>query len=633
MFRKPMRIEKWIAFDGAALLGIIPEISDAADPSSNANSDIPEQHMEAHAEFSTAPPHTAEGDPQTDLFDFPEIVSALFQPLSEQTTNILDIAIPGYPEFAGDIQLTMPIAPVLTTGLPFIHDDIFFSIGGSANGVIRVQDLYLSISFPENGGFALPVFAASDDPHDYITLHGIPEGTLLAYSVGGEIPTSDIYTGTVNVAVVAKDGSGHYYLTDKVHAVRSYIIDNSVRFGFTDDATTQHVAALLRSLVFTEDSDPATSDNSFSIGLYHDTRGNAYSPYKLIGGEDCAIQPGYSAGTIEDATKPCNSEGNIIDSGGPTDPTPLPPDPDPDPEPEPDPDPDPDPPPPDPIPPVDDPQVPIIPGGNDASDDSGSDAGDPDSGNDAEAEDGGPGADAGDIGLLAWAVNHLEEEEEETASEATPAKMGIDSPNIGATESGRDGDLETAADAAAAELLRDVGLILAGARENDLSLAKAMARLHREYAAYPPDSWEAAARGHLKDIFHAGNQARRNFSQFETQLTQQTALLLDTPREHREGMQHAVVRDLADSTARLSGTTDAMAKAMDTLAAHLQTTRENVGQPPGGRELAGVYDASFSQALLEREAQLAHRDPMAKELEHFERLREREGESESERAR
>lgn len=324
MFRKPMRLERWIAFDGVGLIDPVADAVDDGNDSLHSSEDSPTES----AFKATEDPHGGGSHATDDQDAFLPImdVFADFVPFW-QTSNLLLLDFPSFPQHNGAANLTFPVgfgrpdhfdASGLTSFMPFIYDnDITFSIEASATGDITVDKLFLGIGFPENGTFSLFNVYGSQTFSDFVRENNIPSGTRMAVNYGA-IPDSGIYTGTVQVGTVMEVFPGYFSLIHTEHVARSYIAGGALRFGFTTDATHEDVAIILSSLLYTPNASQAEGGDSFAVSLFHDLTGTAYTPNKLIGGENCAFVEGKSAGGIQDATKPCDTTGTVLDDGGTT---------------------------------------------------------------------------------------------------------------------------------------------------------------------------------------------------------------------------------------------------------------------------------------------------------------------------
>lgn len=172
-----------------------------------------------------------------------------------------------------------------------------------------------------------------------------------------------------------------------------------------------------------------------------------------------------------------------------------------------------------------------------------------------------------------------------------------------------------------ANFLRDIGAVLSGAQNRGRALEGGMDRLFREYTAFEREQWTEAARERLKGIFSVGNDTKENLQTMEASLARQTDFLRCTPPDRREGILHEGVRDLADTTVKMTAKADALTQAMDRTALYLADLRAAGGQPPDDRELSRFFNMAYDDAMNEVHAKNMLRDPMGKELEHYERIR------------
>lgn len=665
MFRKPMRLEKWIAFDGAAFADVALEVENASDGgSADDGFDAEQGHASENAEstqYSEVDNRDDfavddEGGADADVYGL-LARSAFFDLFAadEQISNTLFLNFQDYPEYDGGAYLTFPIgldrpdhfdASGLRSYTPFIYDNhATFSISDEAAGTINVTDMYLGVSNPENGSFSIFNIYGKQSLHNFVTANHIPVGTTFAYTFG-TIPSSGVYTIPLRIGTIVKTSWGQYGIADTEHTAVAYSYGDSVRFGFVNGATSDHVAAVINSLVYTPNGKQVEGGDSFQVSLYHDTTGNAYSYGKLIAGKGCAFVESNESGVIADATKPCDTTGAIIIDDGsgdddgpggdddgdddgpggdddgddiddsndddvidPTDPNPggtdipglepdLPTIEDPVPGVDPPSEPDPYIPP----PPIDAGDQGEWDADNGDWDASGEGAGPSDGDAAAEGGDGGdgtPGSSGEDAAAAdGWYVPVANDEEDDDADLAEGAAVGV---AAAVAEDVKESSADATVDPMFldANALREVEAALFGARAVNRALENALTRLAREYAGHPQGTWTAAAREQLKLMFAAGNDERRVLTQTTGLLGQHTETFRSTPPERRDGVMLADIRELSDSAANHTGEATALGRALEKVADLLSRSRVEKGAPPDGDELSAVFDREYGQSMTE----------------------------------
>lgn len=621
MFRKPMRLERWIAFDGVGLTDALTGNDESDSKSSEANDN--EQHH-AHVDGDSDAYQPDHADAVADLFG--GFGMASFSAMASGT-NTINLTFDSFPHLNGEIQLTFPIGLGLPedfgggTYLPFYHDGLAsLHIGAAAADAIPVEHLFLSVTFPSHGSFTL-FHSSLQSLNSFVNQHDLSPGDLVAFTPGG-IPSTGIYTGTIHIGALVQYGANSYGLPGDKYVGVAYIKDNSVRFGFRPDATAEDVATILNSLVYVPNGQPR-ADDAFQVGLYYDT-GNIYAVNKLIEGENCAIQDDNAAGVIKDASQACDEYGEVVGGGAeekpaPTDPDPIP-NPGSDPEPWTPPD---DPgstPDPEPIPENPEPVDPYVPpadetAGWDGQWDGTDSAGVGTDGDAAFAPDGDGSpilADGGDRDEW-WTIitDTREEEYDDDGGEATPVLAEL-SVVEQAPDAPDDAFLQESL-----ELFRDVEIALLGVREMTRTLEKAMDSLARQYMSRPPSSWSDPVRDSLRDMFAGAQNEKAELEAIARLLAGQTEAYASVAPERRDGMLTESIRELADNAARTAGEADALARALDKTAATLSGPEDGeAGDMLLGERFAADY-GKFHGEWLER---FALRDPMGKELEHHERF-------------
>ena len=606
MFRKPMRIEKWIAFDGAGVVDLVETIDAADDGGDDWRGDAPSDDGDVNAADVYVSPEIADTDPGFTPF-------FLVQPAA-QSSNTLYCTFADYPEYDDMVSLTFPIGMSrpdhVGAGqamyMPFFDDGgISLNIDPAAG--IDLRHMFISVSFPESGRFTIFSTSLGISFSEFVVQNNIPVGALVAYSPDGIHDTGDS-TATIRLGtVVAYGGGTSYGVTDSVHVARGLIHNGSLRLGFLADATPEYVGVVLNSLVYR----PASGDasESFSVSIYYDEEGTPYSPHKLSSGSGSAFVAGNSSGAIEDASKPCDENGTVIGGGdkpvpGAPDPEPEPPGPD---DPGPDPDPDPDP-----------PTDPYVPPPTDNK-------GDGDGGDDAsrETQDGSDAIDldAESNGAGIWTVFVAEkeylEEEENADAPADDEETDADETRGQTREaSGPDAGTLFPDD----DLIREVELALAGVREVHRALAEAMNRLYAEYAHRQGDVWPPGSRERLAEMIAAGNAQKRQLVRMTELMNREMDVFRVTPPARRDGMLVEATRELADAAARRAGDAGPLVEALGAVADLIRGSRMEEAPPPGDAELAAAFADSHREAAEKWQVLAERRDPMGKDLDFHARL-------------
>ena len=628
MFRKPMRLEKWIAFDGAFV-----DVLDAAHDNT-ADNDA-EENAESH--YGDDIHDGTDDGAETGLAS--QDAMTTFSPLSisDSTSSSFTVRYDNW--FWATVTVRMP-SDVSTDNLagkdsflPFWDsDDVRFSTGSGyyyADG----RDFFFEISKPTDGSFSFYTmeetgYNNSDQSvaDQFIRDHGLHESMgnnkFIAVANGESngftklsmlrpVKEGSLYVFKTTTSGGDSGGTAYYQETD----------DGCIRFKITQKAYTSYgngvAEAVLRSLVFSKDggTDPQKV-TGFTMGVfYKENASNNTSGLQELFDDD-------SGNSVFTETP----QGGITvgGSGGGVDPEPPPPEPPPetpDPEPTdpvlpeiPDPgpgiDPIPDPDGPDPEPDIPDPFVPPIIDGGQGGDSYGEAGDGPDSGNmgDDVADGSADAADGGD------ALVYIYRREEEFA-EGSDNAGDVRDPDLVEAEliAVEDRALETAATAAALELMRDMESLLQSVRGERELLEQVLAQLQQEYLLRNASEW-GALREALRRLFESGNREKDAINRVLGEMHRQIGGYKRVSSEYRDGMLTESLRELVDSAARRSGETGALAKALSAVVNLLRDSRLHNDAPPSEPELSELFAASHANAREHWLARAAHSDPMGREL-------------------
>lgn len=634
MFRKPMRLEKWIAFDGAIGADVVAEVIDVCDTS--------DDDGDTHS-FLDGDDAAENGDNAVDAAVGPDAAISPFgfAPMSAATSNEIEIGDSG-PRAELELPIGITVPPANQTSgdpfLPFMREDIDFDLKGGANA----HDFFFDISHPSNGKFSFLTQAEADASFSaFVAKYNLREGDLVVLSTG----TTHAGNEVLQLYRVRMLGGGSGYFDVKTPAFMLSETATGLRLGcinmsFDDE---KQVEGLFKSLVFTPDVGAESAD-SFSIGIYYKNGVNLWDnskPY-LTDNPGGVFNPVENPPkvVIEDATKECNSDGSLVDpeDPGPEDPGPEDPGPeDPGPEdpgpgepepetppveppapptpptPEPPAPPTPEPPPtpaptPDPLPPS---PSPTGDGGGD-----GSDAGESDASDDGLDGD---GSSSGEGGEAVAYVHHGNDEGDDDVSAGKSGESAAGTMEDGEGEfvvRAEDRAVETAAAAAALELMRDVEIAVRTVREDRMDLEKVLARLRDNYFEMgDPD--KGRFRDMLRDLFESGNQKITSLNRILEQMNARMEDFRKLPAEHRDGMLTESIRELLDSASRRSGETGAMSRALHAVCDFLE---KNDGAADADK-LAEVYNAAHAESMAAWQELASRSDPMGRDLERVEALR------------
>lgn len=643
MFRKPMRLEKWIAFDGAIGAEVVTEVVDPVDAPNDGDgesfygdNDISDSHAENAAEAEAS-----------------EFGIAAFG-ISPQSSssNDLDIGTSG-PRAELELPIGITVPPANSASgdpfLPFLDGDIDFDLKGGAS----IVDFFYEISHPSNGKFTFLTTAEADASFSaFVAKYNLQNGDYIVLQNGNMSGTNKV----LEVYRVVMQGGGNGYFDVKTPAFMFNETATGLRIGCIADVVgngEDQAEALFMSLAFKPDVGADKAD-SFSFSAYYKSGGlnlwDASKPYLTdeAGGVFNQTENPPKL-VLQDATQESNSDGSPKNPGpeepgpeepgpeepgpeepgpeepgpeepgpeepGPVDPpveppvTPTPPSPEPPPTPTPEP------------PSLPTPEPPSPPPAVDAGTGDGAEAGDS---GEADASDDGQddGGSAGDQGDGVAYVHHGSEEGDDDDAAGGNRRSAAGALEDVEEESGvrhEEKALETAAAAAALELMRDVEIAVKTVREDRVGLEKVLARLRDDYFELG-DLDKGRFKDLVRDLFESGNQKLVAMNRILEQMNARMGEFRNLPSEQRDGMLTESIRELLDSASRRSGETGALSKALDAVCDFLEQ-RGSTGDAVDADELARVFNAAHAESMAAWQELASRSDPMGRDLERSEALR------------
>lgn len=613
MFRKPMRLERWVAYDGAIGAEVVDAINETADPESENN------NPDLHEGFGE---HAANGDDSAEFGGYTGFT--LFSPMDapEELSNSLEFEFldGGDNERTATLRLPGDVdTSEMEAGevyLPFISESgVRFRSSG-----IHSQYFFFEIDNPTDGKLGLyDINDVSGSGRDFVEHYDINNGTWIAFydsstaDANGvmKIVFKEVYKGRL----VNSDYGNLEGVVD--------ITGDGLRFMITRRGETLYgntqVQTVFRSLTFTPDVDaPATL--TCPVSVYYQRHGGYSNNPEIFSDPDNSAFNGTAKGTavIGEASGTVPEVPGGEDEDNPDLPSkpeepgvPDPTEPEPEPEPEPDPDPDPVPEPePEPTP-----LPPIFDSGSDADSsngDTGIGDGDGSGQESGEAEAGGGDADnasgsAGDNGYYIF----TREEEEELAPAQGPDRpaeaVEVEEVQV------QDRMVESALASTLMELSRDAETLLAATKLERDSLANALTRLQEEYLSREVGDWRDL-RSTLQEWFSQGNREMRAVNRVIEEMHRHMAEFHNHSLDRRDGMITESLRELMDSASRRGGETTALSHALNAVADELRDSRLDNQPPPAPETLTGIFSRTISEATEGWLARSAKEDPMGREL-------------------
>lgn len=636
MFRKPLRLEKWIAFDGALVADVVDAggDSDASEntwqpvddfsESSGGNHDVAGSGMDWSSEFSAV------------LFDLP-----VFSPLSLGSNTIGIDADPDTPGY--ELSLEFPKGFDVSTSDPFrpygpSGEVVDLNIDPSFDD-FRADHLFFELGKPENGSFGFLRLEGSNafDIYGFIDRHDLVHNQwyIIEHVSGGN--RSYVAVKAFNFGLLKFFSESESAL--KVEATS----DGALRFGFLINGKggfdgEQLVETLFKSLTFTAKDAGQTHSGAFSLtAWYQQHSGLGKNPGLFGDGEggvfNSSNTPIFSVKDVTQNYVPGGENDGVANPSAPSIPS-TPSEPEPEPELPPLPPPveggddsdftddevgiDPAPP----VPPsepeielvVPPPIIDAIPGG-----DSGADA--YESGNDAdmssEASDGANGADANDGAVSGQDdLVYIFRREDDGSGDNAGVLAGISKEVDDETEDVLYVDdrlIESAAEAAMLELVRDFETALTAVRGDMDALSQALVLLREEYLSRESGDW-IAVRAVLQEMFESGRQELAAVNRVIDQMNRLGEVFKNLPAERRDGMLKESLRELIDSAHRHSGKAGALSEALVAVGKLFRESRLEGGVAPSEVVVREMFAQTHENALDGWAAKAERIDPMGREL-------------------
>ncbi|MDR1744364.1 MAG: hypothetical protein LBS30_01265 [Planctomycetota bacterium] len=551
MFRKPMRLEQWIAFDGAVGADALALIQDTPPDAADAQDNAPDVNA-----FAFVEPENEAAATEIRAFAGAAIPGAGADTLD---INMTDDSITYSPHPDGSFQFV------------FRGGDAGITIAGDLN-TANDRNFAVTLSDPENGVFgffSMSEAYGTDDGAAFVARYGLESGDQIALLDGMQI----------RFRSVTPDGELTQNQSSSFLAEYIRNQDNSITFYLTanNDKMNNAFAILLHSLRFEPDSGlfppPATigaftvtaSYNSMQIGdpvhvVHADPGGNENGHPPPGPGEQepppilpppPPIDPGSSGGGETGGGE------SGIDAGGEAD--------------------------------------------------SGTDAGgDSDSG----GEGGDTAAGGDDLNYIFRQENASGDEDASDDAETGQSGDGMSKTEAEIVVALEDRTMESAAAVTAVELAREVEFLLTSARSERDVLLGSLSRLQEEYLRKSGRVMDEDFRALLRRLFESGNREKEAMNRIIAEMNKQLNTYRAFDPAFRDGMLTESLRELVDSAERRTGETGALSQAIEAVV--LMLSRE--GPLPDAKEAQAAFDKTYADALQKWHEKAELSDPMGKEL-------------------
>lgn len=561
MFRKPMRLEKWIAFDGTAITDLAEAITTAettdADQTDNHNNNtLPNQTAPDETEFINTNPQSDDNDTDTD--ETPQNITPLALNPSPYALNDVDIVV----TIDNDtVELSYPSTPTNDT---FTFSDATFDCD-----TLDAEDFFFEITAPDNGDFTL---WDANDTDGFAAAHNPAANKWYAFDNGDNTFVLLFYD---NFTFSKTDASGHEGGSGQL----AYSENGALRFqanGNTDIGGENVINTVLKSVVFTPNDGSSTPASGYAIsGFYKENAGD---------NPDLFHSNGVYNNNAPDVTVITNDPSTAYDNQGKwdnetaTDNTIT---------------------------------NPVNPPGGDGDGDS--DSGDDNDNTDADSDS---GNEAG--GNAPPFVFHREETPDENGDDRTDsADDAEDEPLYIETTTTEDGAVESAASALAVELVREVEALLNTVRGDRQVLLHSLTALQAEYLRHG-FGHTGPIRDFLRELFEMGEREKKAINRVMTQMRRQMDAFSMLSPQMRDGMLIESLRELVESAERRRGEMGALSQALEAVVKLLGQWKNN-GDTPNETDARTLFERVYADALAEWNEKAERLDPMGRDLTASER--------------
>lgn len=258
-----------------------------------------------------------------------------------------------------------------------------------------------------------------------------------------------------------------------------------------------------------------------------------------------------------------------------------------------------------------------------STDDTGEGSESGDSGDSSDSSDGESG-DGGDLGGddLAYVFQDIGDDGMDTESSSEAADSGEESGEAAEQADDDNGDGDTPATAAAAEqleLTRDMEFLLTAVQNDRDVLLGLIGRLESEYLARDPEDY-GELRDYLRRLFDMGKGEEDTVNRIIDAMNREMDVFRAAAPGQRDGMLTESVRELIASAERHSGEMGAYSRAVEAVADVLADRRLNNLPPPSDGETSALFATEYEAALSAWQASTERVDPMGRDFTAMRRV-------------
>lgn len=557
MFRKPMRLEKWIAFDGAGVADVV-EAVEAVDAGDQFDDDSSrDENFGEHGEGGSEDGSEGEdrGSPVATAFMFAALGDIS---LSENVD-------------AGAIGITYP-SDAANGAFPLQGSDF------TTSASLPSGDVFFEITMPDDGGFILWSY---DDRNAFVDQCNPSAGGWYAFDNGDNTFTLHYYNGGYDFSDTgpggATGGSGQL----------AYSEDGALRFHLLEytggDANGNGtVNSVLASVVCVDGDGNVVTAEGYQINSF----------YKEGAGGDATLfhSDGIYNANADGVTVLANDPGNVHTnqgqwnnetspgSGGSSGTE---------------------------FPPVN------PPGGDGDSEGEAEETGD-DAGESGDSPADAPGGDD-----PVYIYRRDESPDEEYGDRPGPGDDADAEAVVIELVESEDGAVASAAGAMALELVRDLDALLHTMRTDREVLLQSLTALQLEYLRRG-FGHDGPVRDFLRELFEMGEWEKTAINRVIAEMRRHVASFATLSPAQRDGMLLESLRELRESAERRSGEMGALSQALEAVVELLGRWNEN-GLEASESEARELFDRVYAEAMAAWREKAERLDPMGRELSASER--------------
>ncbi len=575
MFRKPMRLEKWIAFDGAVPVDAAQAVAvadDAVDPVDH-HADEPDSHDDAfdsHTEQDSDDAEEANDNDDIESFALMALSDEIDDPFKDEF-GITYTKDDGTTATAtGKIEVPDTISTGgkdLDDGFFAFRDGAVFQSGTGSSNMAQGQDFLFEIAPPDDGEFFFYNWAdVQGDQAGFIAKHGLSNSDYVVFA-GATNPVTGV------TELVFKQVSGNNLndvnANDPVGGWTRTGSDGQLYFTITGNGWTTHgngvINAVLGSVAFKGEAGKAPTEvTGYTVSAFFKdgVRNDTTDKMDLFTDDD--------NGVYREGNAPLSEVGFLPDPGDDSD--------------------------------GDDdirPPNPPNPGGD--GDDSGGDDGD----------DAGDGDDS-DAPILTYQDPDDFFEGSDSDSDYEEASDQGEPDVVVELETAAEDGVDSAAAAMAAELIHEVEVLLTSVQGDREVLLQSLTALQLEYLRRGFDH-EGALRDFLRELFERGDNEKSAVNRVVAEMRRQLGAFNLLTADQRDGMLVESLRELIESAERRSGEMGALSRALEAVVRQLGEWHDR-GVDPDAAQARDVFARAYAEAMADWAEKAERLDPMGREL-------------------